>query len=91
MGNGAFNNFIDTTNLREIPLQNRRFTWSREGNQVARSLLDRFFIYREWDDAFDNTRVTRHARTFSDYFPLVLEVGAVSWGLHLSDSAIVCC
>lgn len=75
-----FNNFIDSANLIEIPLSNGRFTWSREGISVARSLIDRFFINKEWDEIFENTRASRQPRTFSDYFPLLLEAGLVSWG-----------
>ena len=43
-GMRKFNNFIDMSQLMEIPLSNGRFTWSREGRGPVRSLLDRFFI-----------------------------------------------
>ena len=38
-----FNNFIDSVNIMELPLQNGRYTWSREGGSASRSLLDSFF------------------------------------------------
>ena len=79
-GMRQFNAFIDSANLMEIPLQNGKFIWSREGGTAARSLLDRFFINSIWDDEFENSRVTRKARTFFDHFPLLLEAGAILWG-----------
>ena len=74
-----FNAFIDSSNLMEIPLQNGKFIWSREGGTAARSLLDRFFINSKWDDEIENSRVTRKARFFSDHFPLLLEADAILW------------
>ena len=62
-----FNAFIDSATLMEIALQNGKVTWSREGGTAARSLLDRFFINNKWDDEFENSRVTRKARIFSDH------------------------
>lgn len=37
-------------------------------------------INREWDEIFNESRVRRKPRIFSDYFPLLLEAGAVAWG-----------
>ena len=53
-GMRLFNNFIDSANIMELPLQNGRFTWSREGGLASRSLLDRFFIYNKWEEVFEN-------------------------------------
>lgn len=75
----------------EIQLQNGRYTWSREGCSASGSLLDRFFINEEWDEAFEHTRVSRKARTFSDYFPLFLEAVRFYGGLPLSGSVIAGC
>ena len=70
-GMRQFNSFIESANIMEIPLQIGKFTWSREGGTAARSLLNRFFINSKWDGEFENSRVTRKARTFSDHFPLL--------------------
>lgn len=75
-----FNRFIDSAALLEVPLSNGRFTWSREGLNVSRSLIDRFFIFKDWDDMFENTMVTRQPRFFSYHFPLLLEAGTIAWG-----------
>ena len=47
MSNGMrkFNNFIEEPKLIQVPLLNGKFTWSKEGRVVLRSLLDRFFIF----------------------------------------------
>ena len=54
-----FNNFIEEPKLIQVSLLNGKFTWSIEGRVVSRSLLDRFFISFDWDEAFANTRLTR--------------------------------
>lgn len=79
-GMRKFNNFIDKANLLEVPLSNGWFTWSCHGSLFARSLIDRFFISKDWDDAFENSRVNRQSPIFSDHFPLILEAGSISWG-----------
>ena len=33
-----------------------------------------------WDVCFENSRVSRKARIFSDHFPLFLEAGSFLWG-----------
>lgn len=44
-----FNRFIEETNLIEIPLSDGRFTWSREGETSARSLIDKFLVSNNWE------------------------------------------
>lgn len=47
----------------EIPLQNGKYTQSREGRSVGRS-NNRFFINKEREEEFDNSRVSRQAIYF---------------------------
>lgn len=42
-GMRKFNNFIEPK-LIQVPLLNGKFTWSKEGRVVSRSLLDRLFV-----------------------------------------------
>lgn len=79
-GMRQFNNPIDSLNIWELPLQNGRCTWSREGSSISRSLLDPFFIDKEWDEISENSRVGRKAHTISDHFPLLLEARSIKWG-----------
>ena len=69
-GMSLFNKFIVSVNLSEISLHNGRFTWSRESDSPSRSLLDKFLINKDWDDLFENSRVSRKARIFSYHFPI---------------------
>ena len=86
-----FNNVIDRAKLLEVPLSNGRFTWSREGSTLARSLIDCFFIHTTWDQNFENTGVNRQERLFSDHFPLFLKVDLLNGGLPLLDFVTVGC
>ena len=79
-GMWQFDNLIDSLSLLEIPLQNGRFTWSRDGSSASRSLLDRLFVNKEWDEIFENSRVNRKACTIPDYFPILLKAGSITWG-----------
>ena len=40
-----FNSFIEEPKLIQVPFLNGKFTWSKEGRVVSRSLLDRFFRF----------------------------------------------
>lgn len=63
----------------EVPLSNGRFTWSRMGSDSTHSLLDRFFISKEWDIQFSNPRVVRGERVTSNHFPILIEAGGLIW------------
>lgn len=86
-----FSSFIEAANLMEVPLSNGQYTWSREGRSISRSLIDRFFITKVWDEAFENSRVIPQASTLSDHFPLLLEAGSVCWGPSPFNFVIVGC
>ena len=75
-----FNKFIRESKLLEIPLSNGKFSWSREGRTVSRSLLDRFLVTDDWDESFVDTRASQKERLASDHFPILLEFGAFEWG-----------
>ncbi|KAA0057564.1 Transposon TX1 uncharacterized [Cucumis melo var. makuwa] len=75
-----FKRFIRESKLLEIPLSNGKFTWSREGRSVSRSLLDRFLVTADWDESFADTRASRKERLTSDHCPILLEAGAFEWG-----------
>lgn len=67
-----FNKVIEEAGLLEIHLCNSNFTWSRNGSSNSNSLIDQFLVDKEWDELFDNSRVNRKARVFSDHFSLLL-------------------
>ncbi|XP_022154822.1 uncharacterized protein LOC111021983 [Momordica charantia] len=78
-----FNCIIGELDLTEVPLSNGKFTWSRMGNDSIHSLLDKFLLSKEWDNLFNNSRVSRVERITSDHFPIVLDVGDCTWGPSL--------
>lgn len=63
----------------EIPLSSDKFTWSREGSVISRSLIDRFLMSNSWDEPFADTRVTMQVQILSDHFIIQLEVGSFEW------------
>lgn len=70
----AFNSFISNTNLLEVPLQGKEFTWSNKRPTPTFSKLDRTFISCHW-----NTLGTTHTlhdlpTCASDHTPLVLNI-----------------
>lgn len=50
------------------------------GDDSCQSLFDRFFGSKEWDEMFDNSRVSNQVHTFSNRFPLLLEAGSFTQG-----------
>ena len=83
-GMRKFNKFIRESKLLEILLSNGKFTWSREGRSVSRSLLDRFLVTDDQDESFADTRASQKERLASDHFPILLEAGAFAWPLSIS-------
>jgi len=49
-----FRRTIDYYELKEINLQNRKYTWSNERRRPTLVRLDRFFCNQNWDITFDN-------------------------------------
>ena len=74
-----FNNFIDESQLIDVPLIGNKFTWfSPDGK--AMSKLDRFLfsegILNTW--GIDNQKVLQ--RDISDHYPIVLSANNINWG-----------
>lgn len=77
MGINDFKNFIDKTQLTEIPAKNGWFTWFR-GN--AKSKLDRLLVNAEWILTFPTLQVSIQKRSISDHCPLLIQSSDVNWG-----------
>ncbi|WVZ79027.1 hypothetical protein U9M48_026655 [Paspalum notatum var. saurae] len=58
--------------LREISLQNRKFTWSNEHRRPTLVKLDRVFCNESWDLSFDSHGLQALATSISDHCPLLL-------------------
>jgi exonuclease III len=69
---GQFRRALTTCQLREIKLQNRKYTWSNERENPTLVRLDRAFCNAGWDLAFDNHVLHALSSSLSDHCPLRL-------------------
>lgn len=72
-----FKNCIDDCNLIELPLNGRKFTWSR-GNAASR--IDRIFLSGDWLQAFPSSSLFGLSKYSSDHRPLHLLLDHTNWG-----------
>lgn len=54
-----FNLLIKELGRLEIPLSYGKCTWSRIGDGQSQSVLDRFFVPKEWDLLFEDSRTSK--------------------------------
>ncbi|KAL8503150.1 hypothetical protein ACS0TY_022046 [Phlomoides rotata] len=75
-----FNKFIMETELIDLPLLRRKFTWYKD-NGSSCSRLDRFLLSAAWYDRWPNAKQIGLKRTFSDHAPICLDVTKKeNWG-----------
>ena len=67
-----FRSVLQTCDLKEIHLQNRRFTWSNERNNPTLCKLVSFFCNAEWDTTFNTHVLHALSSSLSDHCPLLL-------------------
>ena len=75
----AFNNFIDNTDLTDLPLCGRNFTWYR-GDGLSMSRLDCFLLSKVWLLSWPNCFQVALPRSVSDHCPMLLSVDEANWG-----------
>lgn len=63
---------LNTCELQEIHLQNRRFTWSNERENLTLCKLDTFFCNADWDVQFSTHVLHALSSSLSDHCPLLL-------------------
>ena len=68
-----FRQFINETDLQELYLKGRLFTWSNERDTPTLERLDRVFTSEEWTLAFPNHELSALATECSDHAPLLLK------------------
>ncbi|CAL1356267.1 unnamed protein product [Linum trigynum] len=73
----AFNNFVDSNGLLEMPLGGSRFTWSRGGSSECFSRIDCAFISADFESIYPDCYLIALERIESDHNPLML-----NWGCH---------
>ena len=69
---GQFRQALNACHLKEVKLQNRKFTWSNERDDPTLVKLDRAFCNPGWELAFGNHALTALSSSLSDHCPLML-------------------
>lgn len=67
-----FRQALDASELMEIRLQNRRYTWSNGRRSPTLVKLDRVFCNKEWDDILPDVGLVALSSSLSDHCPLFL-------------------
>jgi exonuclease III len=67
-----FNWIINTYELRDLPINGGRFTWSNNQCDPTLEKLDRVLINAEWEKVFPLTNLKKNPREMSDHNPLIL-------------------
>lgn len=75
----AFNNFIDSMELVDIPSIGRKYTWYRP-NGKAKSRLDRFLTSFDWLQHWPGCKQYVMDRNISDHCALILKSKVLDWG-----------
>jgi hypothetical protein len=67
-----FRRALDFCELREMAVQNRKFTWSNECRHPNLVCLDRAFCNQPWELTFENCALNALSSSHSDHCPLLL-------------------
>ena len=70
-----FSQIIDDLELKDLPLQGGAFTWSGGLGNQRMARLDRFLIFDEWENFFENVNKRILSKPLSDHFPILLTGG----------------
>jgi hypothetical protein len=70
----SFNECVDSMCLIELPLLDRRYTWSNKRANPTLERLDQAFINLCWDELLPNTMLSSLTRATSDHVPLKVTV-----------------
>lgn len=68
----SFRRTLDYCQLKEINLQNRKYTWSNERRNPTLVRLDRAFCNQEWDIHYENYILNVLSSSHSDHYPILL-------------------
>jgi len=74
---GRFRRFIDESELQELSLKGRLFTWSSERDVPTLERLDHIFATEEWLLSFPDHDLSAISTECSDHAPLLLKTDCV--------------
>ena len=75
----GFNDFIESSELVDIPLVGRKFTWFKP-NGLVKSRIDRVLVSKEWLEYWPNSQQFVLNRSISDHCEVILKEVSVDWG-----------
>ena len=67
-----FNNFIEQSNLLDIPMIGRKFIWYKP-NEFVKSIIDRVLVSKEWFDFWPNSKQWVLSRSVFNHCALMLK------------------
>lgn len=73
---GHFNATINLLALIEIPLIDRKYTWSNHREQPTLERIDWVFFNTDLNDIFPNSAISSQVRQTSDHTPLLLQLSS---------------
>ncbi|GKU92519.1 hypothetical protein SLEP1_g6233 [Rubroshorea leprosula] len=74
-----FDDFIHSSELIDLPLVGRKYTWySSNGQHMSR--LNRFLLSEEWMAKWSNVKQRGMKRSVSDHCPILLKNELMDWG-----------
>jgi len=75
----GFNDFIESSELVDIPLVGRKFTWFKP-NGLVKSRINRVLVSKEWLELWPNSQQFVLNRSISDHCAVILKEVLVDWG-----------
>lgn len=67
-----FRSALDHCELKEIHLQDRYFTWSKEQASPTLERIDRAFANPDWDQLFSDHMLCLLSSSILDHYPLLI-------------------
>lgn len=77
---GESDDFISESELIDLPLHVRKFTWSRIGDS-AKIRIDKFLLSESWYNEWLTSKKLYLKKGFSDHCPILLGKFQKNWGL----------
>lgn len=74
-----FDSFIDRSNLIELSISGKAFTWYRPDG-TCKSKLDRILVNDEWLEKWPESVAKGMDRSLSDHCPIILDMSSKNWG-----------
>lgn len=74
-----FMEFIDQSELHDLPLKGRQFTWTNYQEVAIHSRLDRFLVAIQWLERF-NIVQWGLSKSISDHCPIMISDSSQNWG-----------